>query len=101
MAVLLGRHARVVLSGTVENHVRFYDRFEHVVLLSAPLSVLLDRVMGRTDNPCGSSPEQQAEIAGYVQTVEPFLRLGASLELDGRRPCGELADVIEALIAAP
>jgi hypothetical protein len=39
MNELLSRHT-VVVSGTVENQGRFYDRFEHVVLLSAPVQVL-------------------------------------------------------------
>jgi hypothetical protein len=30
----------------------------------------------------GNDPGQQAEIAGYVETVEPLLRRGATLELD-------------------
>jgi shikimate kinase len=88
----------VVVSGTVENQVRFYDRFEQVVLLSAPLPVLVERVTVRTDNPYGRTAEQQAEIARYVDTVEPLLRRGATLELDGERPPAELADVIEALL---
>src|SRR6476620_1373368 len=40
MDELLSRHADVVVSGTVENQGTFYDRFEHVVLLSAPVQVL-------------------------------------------------------------
>jgi shikimate kinase len=75
----------VVVSGTVENQGRFYDRFDHVVLLSAPLDVLIERVTKRTNNPYGNDPEQHAEIAGYVATVEPLLRRGATLELDARR----------------
>jgi hypothetical protein len=88
----------VIISGTVENQGRFYDRFEHVVLFSAPRKVLLERVSTRTNNPYGKTIEQWAEIAGYAQTVEPLLRRGATLELDGQRPVSELADVIERLV---
>ncbi|MEV0291874.1 AAA family ATPase [Kribbella sp. NPDC050820] len=95
---LLAQHADVIVSGTVENQGRFYDRFEHVVLLSAPLAVLIERVCRRANNPYGKTPEQRAEIAGYVQTVEPLLRRGATLHLDGQRPVAELADAIEALV---
>ncbi|WP_123607444.1 AAA family ATPase [Micromonospora sp. Llam0] len=96
MGRLLARHRDLVVSGTVENQVRFYDRFHHVVLLSAPLEVLLQRVTRRT-NPYGRTPEQQAEIAEYVRTVEPLLRRGATIELDGRRTISELADAVENL----
>jgi shikimate kinase len=96
---LLASHADLVVSGTVENQGRFYEEFEHVVLLSAPLPVLLARVRTRTNNPYGSTPDQQAELAGYVATVEPLLRRGATLELDGRRPTSDLADVVESRVS--
>jgi shikimate kinase len=98
MAGLLARHVDLVVQGTVENQGHFYDRFDHVVLLSAPLDVLIERVRARTNNPYGSTAEQQAEIAGYLETVEPLLRRGATLELDARSSVADLADAIEALI---
>ncbi len=98
MDELLSRHPDVVVSGTVENQGRFYDRFEHVVLLSAPVQVLLDRVRLRTNNPYGRSEEQQAEIVHFTRTVEPLLRSRSTLELDGRRPVSELADAVERLL---
>lgn len=97
MGRLLARHDDVVVSGTVDNQVNFYDRFDYVVLLSAPVDLLIERVKTRTNNPYGRTVEQQAEIRNYVAEVEPLLRQGASLELDGRRPVGELADTIQSL----
>ena len=98
MHQLLASNPDVIVSGTVENQGRFYHHFEHVVLLSAPLHVLVERVSTRTNNPYGKTPEQQAEIARYVDTVEPLLRRGATLELNGQRPATDLADVIEDLV---
>jgi dephospho-CoA kinase len=98
MQQLLASNPDVIVSGTVENQGRFYHHFEHVVLLSAPLHVLVERVSTRTNNPYGKTPEQQAEIARYVDTVEPLLRRGATLELNGQRPATDLADVIEDLV---
>ncbi|GAB3817322.1 AAA family ATPase [Tessaracoccus terricola] len=97
MSELLARHNDVVVSGTVENQGKFYDRFEHVVLLSAPVDLLIERVAKRTNNPYGRTRAQQEEIRRYVDEVEPLLRKGASLELDGRQPVSALADAIEAL----
>lgn len=97
MDQLLADEPDVVVSGAVENQGRFYDRFEQVVLISAPVEVLIERVSTRTNNPYGRTAEQQAEIAAYVETVEPLLRTSATVELDGRKPVGELADVIEGL----
>ncbi|WP_432881095.1 AAA family ATPase [Kribbella sp. CA-245084] len=97
MDQLLADEPDLVVSGTVENQGRFYDRFEQVVLIRAPVEVLIERVSTRTNNPYGRTAEQQAEIAAYVETVEPLLRSGATVELDGRKPVGELADLIEGL----
>lgn len=97
MRRLLASTPAVVVSGTVENQPDFYDDFEHVVLLSAPLPVLFERLAARRNNPYGKTAAQRADVARYVETVEPLLRRGATLELDGRRPVTELADVIEAL----
>jgi shikimate kinase len=100
MARLLDDHPDVVVSGTVSNQVNFYARFEHVVLLSAPLHVLIERVVCRSNNPYGETPEQRNEIRRYVDEVEPVLRHGASLELDGRLPVSVLADKLEILVGA-
>lgn len=97
MAALLDGQATVLVSGTVSNQ----GRFDHVVLLSAPLGVLLERVARRVGNPYGKTAEQRVEIERYVAEVEPLLRRGATVELDGRRPVGELADAVERLLSTP
>jgi len=98
---LLAGHQDIVVFGTVENQVHFYDRFEHIVLLSAPLKVLMQRLRDRTNNPYGKSTAERAEIARYVETIEPLLRRGATVELDGQRPVVELADAVERLVSRP
>ncbi|GAA2756445.1 AAA family ATPase [Actinopolymorpha rutila] len=99
MAVLLAAHHDLAVSGTVSNQGRFYDRFEQVVLLTAPLDVLLDRVRRRSNNPYGRTVQQQEEIRKYVEEVEPLLRDRATLELDGRLPIAHLADTLEPLVS--
>jgi hypothetical protein len=98
MARLLDTHPDVVVSGTVSNQGNFYARFEYVVLLSAPLDVLLERVVRRSNNPYGKTLEQRDEIRRYLEEVEPALRRGASLELDGRLPVSVLAERLETLV---
>jgi shikimate kinase len=98
MTALLEEPGHLVVSGTVSNQGRFYDRFDHVVLLTVPLEILLARVAGRGTNPYGKKPEHRAEIARYVAEVEPLLRRGATRVLDGRRPVSELADEVEELL---
>ena len=98
MSGLLAAHSTVAVSGTVQNQGQFYDRFEHVVYLYAPLAVLLERVSARESNPYGKDPSQRADIARYVRDVEPLIRRSATCELDARLSTDVLADAVEALL---
>lgn len=103
MASLLAEDSDVPLfvSGCVSNQGMFYDRFDAVVLLSAPLDVILRRVEERQNNPYGSTPEQRAEITANLREVEPLLRRGATLELDtAHLSMVEVADALESLTLA-
>lgn len=97
MTALLERHPDVIVCGTAENQGRFLDRFEHIVLLSAPVDVLITRVRTRTNNPYGRATAEQDEIRRYTRDIEPLLRRTATVELDGRLPVTDLADAVEAL----
>ena len=79
------------VGGCVRNQSKFYDRFDAVVLLSAPAEVILDRVGRRTTNDYGKTPLDRAEILADLVEVEPLLREGCTHELDATRP---LADVV-------
>src|SRR5689334_10024601 len=71
-AVLASSKADVLfVGGTVRNQVRFYPRFDEIVLLSAPASVIVERLTGRSNNPYGKQPEQLAETLQLLKTVEP------------------------------
>lgn len=98
MSTLLLEYQEIVVSGTVENQGRFYDRFAHVVLLSAPVDVVIERVTTRSDNPYGKTAEDQAAIRRHIVEVEPLLRAGATIEVDGRSPVADVADVVERLL---
>ncbi|TDZ99016.1 shikimate kinase [Mycobacteroides salmoniphilum] len=97
MTALLDQRSDVIVSGTVDNQVDFYDRFGHVVLLSVPLEVAIARVSSRTNNPYGWTDTERAQIARYSEEVEPLLRRSATVELDGRLPVAELAECVGAL----
>jgi dephospho-CoA kinase len=74
--------AVLFVSGTARNQVKFYGRFDHVVLLSAPAEVMSERLRDRTNNPYGKHPEELAEVLSFKQAVEPSLRRAADLEID-------------------
>jgi shikimate kinase len=90
------------VSGTSPNQGRFYPQFDHVILLSAPAEVILERLATRTTNPYGKRPEEVARVLDGIQTVEPLLRQGAGHEIDTSIPLDrvvarvlEIAGVLE------
>ena len=77
------------------NQSKFYDRFNAVVLLSAPADVILDRVARRTTNNYGKIALERAEILADLAEVEPLLRQSCTHELDASRPLDAVvADLI-------
>ena len=100
ITALLKTTPTVIVSGTVHNQTKFYSLFDHIVLLSAPLDTLLSRVSARASNPYGKRPEEAAKIAQYLRTVEPLLRRGATIELDGRDDRESLVDAAAALLGS-
>jgi dephospho-CoA kinase len=84
------------VSGCAANQSRFYDRFDAVVLLSAPAAVILDRVASRASNDYGKAPLERAMILDDLASVEPRLRAACTHELDASRP---LEQVVADLIA--
>jgi gluconate kinase len=83
------------VQGCVRNQSKFYDRFDAVVLLSAPADVILDRIARRTTNSYGKTPVERAMVLADLATIEPLLRESCTDELDASRPLGEVvADLI-------
>jgi shikimate kinase len=103
MTELLARQEgpSLYVSGTVSNQGRFYDRFDAVVLLSAPADVLLSRLESRTTNPYGKSPEQRNLIMRHLVEVEPLLRSGCTHEIDASQPLPRVVDQLANLGRSP
>ena len=76
------RRRRVFISGCAKNMGKFYPQFDHIVLLSAPVAVIMERLAARTTNPYGKRPEEVARVLGLLRTVEPLLRKAAGHEID-------------------
>ena len=70
------------VSGCKSNQRKFYPQFDHIILLSAPTDVMIERITTRTNNDYGKTASELNEILGYVDTVEPLLRRDATLEVD-------------------
>ena len=99
MARLLAQdeEGTLFVSGCVANQGTFYDRFDAVVLLSAPAEVLLERIEQRTTNDFGKSPAERELILSQLGWVEPQLRKTCTHELDATRPLGDVVDELVAI----
>jgi broad-specificity NMP kinase len=89
------------VAGCASNQVKFYGRFDAVVLLSAPIEVILDRVARRTTNNYGKIPLEREMILDDLAKVEPFLRKDCTHELDASRPLDEVVAELIAIASRP
>jgi AAA domain len=89
------------VAGCVGNQSKFYDRFNAVVLLSAPADVILDRVARRMTNSYGKTPLERAMILDDLAKVEPLLRASCTHELDASRPLDEVVADLAAIASRP
>jgi dephospho-CoA kinase len=89
------------VSGCMSNQGKFYDRFAAIVLLSAPLDVILERVANRTTNDYGKGPGELELIRFHVESVEPLLRATCTHELDASKPLDEVVDELIAIGRSP
>jgi shikimate kinase len=74
---------------------QFLARFDHVILLSAPADVIVERLKRRTNNPYGKHPDEVARVLDLLQTVEPLLRRVATHEIDTR---AHLDDIVATVL---
>jgi dephospho-CoA kinase len=89
------------VSGTVSNQGRFYDRFDAVVLLSAPADVVLSRIENRTTNTYGQNSEERELVLRHLAEVEPLLRRTCTHEIDATRPLASVVDQLADLSRQP
>ena len=84
---LLNEHDGGVLfiSGCVANQGRFYPRFDAVVLLSAPVDLILERLAVRKTNDFGKTDAERDLIVQDLATFEQLLRTTSTAEIDTRR----------------
>jgi broad-specificity NMP kinase len=74
--------SHLFLSGCYSNQGKFYDYFNHVVLLKADLDVMHERIANRTNNNYGKSSEEWAEILDNYENVLPLLEKSSDIIID-------------------
>jgi shikimate kinase len=99
MSALLaqGGDGPLFVSGCTSNQGKFYDRFDALVVLTAPMDVLLERLATRTTNPFGKDPAERDRILMDIATVEPLLRRPATVEISTNGPLKDTVEAVEAL----
>ncbi|HEY3375893.1 MAG TPA: AAA family ATPase [Armatimonadota bacterium] len=88
------------VSGCAENMAQFYPQFDHIVLLSAPASVIVERLASRTNNAYGKHPDEVARVLALMDSIEPLLRKSADAEIDTSVPLAQVVDAILHLVRA-
>ena len=88
------------VAGCEENQAQFHPRFDRIVLLSAPVETLLERVATRTGNPYGKSPDELSRILDDLENVEPLLRRVADHEIRTTAPLDEIVEDVLRLVDA-
>ncbi|MFF0245299.1 AAA family ATPase [Streptosporangium sandarakinum] len=91
------REGALFVAGCKTNQGRFYSRFDHIVLLSAPAEVMLARIATRTNNPFGKRPEECEAILRDLAEVEPLLRATCTAEIDASAPIDRVVRQLEEL----
>jgi shikimate kinase len=88
------------VAGCEENQARFHARFDHIVLLSAPREILLERLAARTGNPYGKEPEELGRVLDDLEDVEPLLRRVADHEIRTTIPLNQVVTAILRVVDA-
>jgi dephospho-CoA kinase len=83
------------VSGCASNQGRFRAAFDHVILLTAPRAVILQRLATRTTNRYGRTPEEAARVLDLIAKVEPLLRGSADHVID---TSGDLETVVARVV---
>jgi len=87
----------LLVAGCEENQVKFHPEFDHIILLSAPVEILTQRLATRTSNSFGKSAGEYRRFLADLQEVEPLLRAIADCEIDTTM---SISEVVRAILQA-
>lgn len=76
------RKSSIFISGCCSNQANLYPLFDYIVLLSASLETILNRVAERTSNPYGKTSEERNEIIWNYENIQPLLQENVHFELN-------------------
>jgi len=88
------------VSGCAGNMGRVFALIDKIILLSAPIAVVMERLETRSTGGYGSTAHERAKIRELIATIEPLLRESAHHEVDTDRPVHETVEEILRLSGA-
>jgi dephospho-CoA kinase len=88
------------VAGCEENQAQFHAQFDQIVLLSAPLETLLERLATRSSNTYGKAPGELNRVLNDIETVEPRLRRVADHEVRTTIPLNDVVTTVLRLLDA-
>jgi shikimate kinase len=84
----------LVVSGCSPNQGKFYPLFDAVVLLSAPVDLVINRLAVRKENDYGKGAGETERVLELIREVEPILRAGATHEVETNAPIADVTDTV-------
>ncbi len=94
-ALLTGhREGDLFVSGCAENMSRLLPLTDAVILLSAPVATIMERLAARSGDGYGSTEEERRKVGQLIAAIEPMLRQSADHEIDTGRPVADTVDEI-------
>jgi shikimate kinase len=82
------------IGGCAENMGQLFPLIHTVILLSAPVTTIMERLRTRSPGSYGSVAEERRRVTGLISTIEPLLRKSADYEIDTRGPIHATVDEI-------
>ena len=82
------------VAGCAANMGKFRPQFNQVILLSAPVDVIVERLPTRTTNTYGKHPDEAARVLDLIERVEPLLRKTADHEINTSVPLNDVVATV-------
>ena len=89
------------ISGCAANMHRLYPLIETVILLSAPVDTIMQRLSARSADGYGHTAEERRKVGELIAAIEPLLRRSAHHEIDTSGPVAATVDLILRLVSDP
>jgi shikimate kinase len=84
---------QLFISGCAENMEQLFPSIDAIILLSAPVATIMERLATRSAG-YGQVAEERRKVYYLISTIEPLLRKSADYEIDTRRPIHATVDEI-------